>query len=272
MKNLPFICAVWAIALGGVSADPLAIVFPYQYVANIDTSKFNEPSGLVFHPQRGTIFAVGDNGDLCELGTDGGLVKEHHLSDADLEGITCDPSTGLLYVAVEGEEKILEIDPEDFSVRREFAIERIFEGKALLKEGGQGIEGLTFVPEAGHPEGGVFYVANQAFELGAEEDLSVICELVLPLRSSEEGAQVSIRRYFAPGFIDISGLHYDAEADLLVLISDAVNAIFYVRRTGELIGSYALPGDNQEGIAIDAKGNLYIAQDSGGIVKFEPRR
>lgn len=265
-------CVLMGLAWGQVSADPLAIVFPYQYQGNIDKSKFNEPSGLVYHPQRATIFAVGDNGDLCEIRSDGTLIKQLHHSDADYEGITCDPATGLLYVAVEGEEKIIELDPEDFATRREFFIERTFAGKAVLKAGEQGIEGITFVPDSEHPEGGVFYVVNQGINLAAAEDLSAVCEVILPLKSSSKGATVSIQRYFEPGFIDVSGLHYDAEADLLVLIGDAVNGIFYARRTGELVGGYALPGDNQEGITIDADGNVYIAQDSGGIIKHLRRK
>ena len=255
-----------------VFADPLAIIFPYEYRGNIDQVKFNEPSGLVFHPGRGTIFAVGDNGDLLEMETDGQQVKQVHMDSTDLEGITADPATGLLYVAVEGEEQILELDPESFAVLREFFIERKVAGKAVLKEGSQGIEGIAFAPDSEHPEGGVFYVANQGLDLAAAEDLSAICEVVLPLRSSKEGATVAIQRYFEPGFIDVSGLHYDAEADLLVLIGDAVNGIFYFRRSGELIGGHALPGDNQEGIAVDADGNMYIAQDSGGIIKHLRRR
>lgn len=269
------VCSLFTVIVLGWSpamADPLAIVFPYQYGGNIDKAKFNEPSGLVYHPGRETIFAVGDGGDLMEMQTDGTLIKNVHHSEADYEGITCDPTTGLLYIAVEGKETILELDPEDFSPLRTFPIERTFAGKAVLKEGEQGIEGITFVPDSEHPEGGVFYVVNQGINLAAEEDLSAVCEVVLPLQSSAEGATVSIQHYFEPGFIDISGLHYDAEGDLLILIGDAVNGIFYARRTGELVGGYALPGDNQEGITIDAAGNLYIAQDSGGIIKHLRRK
>jgi uncharacterized protein YjiK len=42
-----------------------------------------------------------------------------------------------------------------------------------------------------------------------------------------------------------------------------------ITRTGKIIGSWALPGEEQEGMIMDWKGFLYIAQDSGGILKFE---
>ena len=41
---------------------------------------------------------------------------------------------------------------------------------------------------------------------------------------------------------------------------------------GEILQEYAFPGDNQEGLALDGKGYLYIAQDSGGILKMADLR
>ena len=207
--------------------DPLDILFPYEWVGNIDQANFIEPSGIVFHPGRGTLFVVGDEGDICEIQTDGTLVKQKRIRHADFEGITYVPSTGLLYIAIEGEEKIIEINPEDFSVLRAFTVDRTFQGKVVLKAEGQGIEAITFVPDANHPEGGVFYVANQAFDLDSTEDLSAIFEVEVPLKgSSGADSTAKIVRYFTPGVIDLSGLHYDRINDRLYVISDATNTFF----------------------------------------------
>jgi hypothetical protein len=35
---------------------------------------------------------------------------------------------------------------------------------------------------------------------------------------------------------------------------------------------WAFPGDNQEGLAMDSEGLVYIAQDTGGILKVRWRR
>ena len=248
--------------------DVRDVVFPYQGWRNIDTASFNEPSGIVFHSERGTLFVVGDNGDICEIGTDGSMIKQKRIRRADFEGVTYDPSSGLLYVAVEGEERIIEFDPDDFEVLREFSIPRTFEGRVLLKAGGQGIEGITFVPDANHAEGGTFYVANQSFSLESQEDISAILEIEVPLRSNaEENAGAKILRYFRPGVIDLSGLHFDKRTGHLFVISDGTNTVFELTTAGELLNSWAFPGDNQEGMAVDEEGFLYIAQDSGGIIK-----
>lgn len=254
-------------------ANPLNILFPYEWVGDIDQVDFTEPSGIVYYSKRGTLFVVGDEGDICEIHPDGTMVKQKRIRHADFEGITYDPSTGLLYIAVERDEMILEVHPENFEVLREFSIDRTFEGAVVLKEGGQGIESITFVPNAEHPEGGTFYITNQSFSLDDREDPSALFEVEVPLRSGSEGAlKARIKRMFSLGVIDLSGLHYDASTDHLWVLSDATNALFEVTKAGKILNSYAFPGDNQEGIAVDKDGYVYIAQDSGGIIKVKWNR
>jgi hypothetical protein len=243
------------------------IVFQNKWVGDIDQIQFNEPSGICWHDSRETLFLVGDEGDICEIKPDGMLVKQEHVRDADFEGVTHDPSTGLLYIVIEEEEIVLEIHPETFEVLREFSIPRQFKGKTLLNAGGNGIEAITFVPDDEHPEGGVFYAANQAFTLDDEQDISAIFEVELPLRSQK--GEPRILSYFTPGVIDLSGLHYDAKTDRLLVTSDAANIILEYSRQHELLSVQAFPGDNQEGITVDPDGFIYIAQDTGGIVKLK---
>ncbi len=240
-------------------------VFPLEWVGNIERQGFNEPSGLCYHKARGTLFVVGDNGDVCEMQTDGSMLHERHIGSHDLEGITHDPATGLLYAAVEGEDKVLELHPDSLGVRREFQLPREFEGHTIMKSGGNGIEAITFAPDPEHPQGGTFYVTNQVFALDVADDRSAIIHTELPLRSGEV---VTILDVFEPGIIDLSGLHYDAATGHLFMIGDVANAIAEYGPGYELIGAWAFPGDNQEGITFDDDGYLYIAQDSGGILKY----
>jgi uncharacterized protein YjiK len=129
------------------------------------------------------------------------------------------------------------------------------------------------VPDPSHPEGGTFYVANQAFEPCPPDDPSVIVEVVLPLRTGgSDAAEVTIERAFDIGIADISGFYYDTDKDHILIISDASNALLELTRDCEVLRGWAFPGDNQEGIAIDPDGFVYIAQDSGGILKLKWRR
>ncbi len=256
---------------GGAASRLPPIWLPYEWFGNIEKTGFNEPSGIVFVPSRGSLFLVGDEGDICEMTTEGELLRQAALRPgADLEGITLVPESGLLYVAVEGEEKILEVEPESFAILREFTIPRSAGGEELFKAGGSGIEAICFVADASHPQGGTFFVANQSFSLEPGDERSLIVELELPLRTRAEGGQARIRRWFEPGIIDISALHYEAATGHLLAISDAQNVLIRMTTDGRVLRTWALTGANQEGLTMDEGGLMYIAQDSGGVIKIRP--
>ena len=233
---------------------------------DIDRVGFREPSGICFHTRRGTLFVVGDKGDVAEWKTDGTRLKAARLPQADLGGITHDPLTGLLYAAVEGEDNILELDPDSLALRRTFSISRKLNGKTVLKKDGGGIEAIAFVPDAAHPEGGTFYVGNQAASPDSPRDLSAVFEVEVPLKS--RGSHAHILRSLDAEVDDIADLHYDSASGLLYLLSDQANRLVAMSRRGEWRQAWDLPGDRQEGFTIDSQGNLYVAQDSGGILKL----
>jgi uncharacterized protein YjiK len=127
----------------------LTIIPPNQWVRKIDKAGIIEPSGICYHAERGTILVVGDEGDIYEIETNGTLIKQKRIDNKDFEGITYDPSRGLLYATVEGEEIIVEIHPSNFEIIREFSIPRIYEGDILLFNI-HSIEGVTFVTDYKH--------------------------------------------------------------------------------------------------------------------------
>ncbi len=248
--------------------DYRAIVFPYVLDRNIDRAGFPEPSGLVYHPGRGTLFVVSDEGHVAEMSLSGDSLRQATIG-GDMEGITVNPATGLLYVAVEGRETIVEVDPEGLTAVREFSLERTFEGRTVMRAGGQGIEGIAFLPDAAQPDGGTFLVCNQGFDLADTEDGSAIFEVEVPLAEAGGGPGKLVRR-IVPGVADLADLFYDATTDHLLVICDSPNLFLELARNDEVTRCFALPGDNQEGITLDGQGNLYLAQDSGGIIKFLP--
>ena len=273
-NQLPVACCligvlilITCLAQANIAADPLDIQFPGHWAEELLKNDFREPSGICFHKMRGTLFVVGDEGDLGEVKTNGDVIRITHIRAADFEGVTHDPASGLLYVAIEGDEIILEIDPDTFRVEREFVLPRGIGNKVLLAPEGQGIEGITFVPEAGHREGGWFLVANQTFSLETNNDISAVFRFDLPLRSKQ--GQAKLVDYFPIQTIDLAGLFYDSDTNHIFVISDAMNMIFECTKTFEIVSAYTLPGENQEGITRDNDGFVYIAQDSGRVLKWK---
>ena len=249
------------------------VALPYNWIGSITQSQIAEPSGITYHPTRRSLFLADDSGSVHEVSLEGRLIQSKGLNERDIEGITVNPGTGLLYAAVEDDEVILELDPENLTIQREFRIGRSYKGELLLRKGGMGIEAIAFVPDASHPEGGTFWVGNQSFSLKAKDEPSVVCEVVVPLRSATaKQSDGAIIRAYKMNFIDISGLAYDAQADLLVLISDTTNLLVELKREGTILRQYLLPGDEQEGIVLDGLGYMYLAQENGEIIKLADRR
>ena len=253
------------------------IQLPHKSIGNIAPIPMRELSGITYHPQRQTVFAVGDEGDIYEIRTDGGLIRKGLLEQTDIEGITVHPETGLLYAVVEGDEVILEIAPQTFRVTRKFRVNRNFEGRELLKKGGMGLEAIAFIPNAFHPEGGTFWVGNQSFSLKQGKEPSVICEVIVPLLSSTASSDTDkiegqISRFFSLSIIDISGLAYDQERQCLLVMSDTTNLLQEITLDGNVRRQYLIPGHDQEGIVIDKMGFMYIVQENGEIIKLEDHR
>ncbi len=241
--------------------------FPYKKVSDFGEIKAGKLSGIVYHPQRGTLFAVRDTGQIIEIKPDGTLINDKKIQKkADFEGIAYNPFTGMLYVAIEGEEVILEVNPENLKTGRKIPIDRTFEGDILLSPEGNGIEGITFVPAGNGAENGSFYLVNQSNKLEGP-DPSIVFEIEINHADGESKARVM--RYFSVGVTDLSGIHYVAESDRLFIISDANNLLLLVSLSGEVLESSPLPGNKQEGITVDGDGFLYVAQDAKkSLLKF----
>lgn len=252
------------------------IRFPYEWLGkqglggNISQYNLIEPSGICFHALRKTLFAVSDEGEILEMNTDG--IPVFHLKiPGDLEGITAHPESGFLYIIVEGDDIILEFDPEKKEVMRKFPINREYKNDPnfLQKQKDDydnGVESIAFVSDKDHPEGGTFYVGNQW-------DPPVLLEILVPLKTSQNrSAEARILRVLPFKMDDPSAMYYDPKTRLLNVVSDADNILVEITLEGRLVKEYAFLGDSQEGIARDDEGYLYIAQDSGGIIKIKDLR
>ncbi|MBI5503643.1 MAG: SdiA-regulated domain-containing protein [Deltaproteobacteria bacterium] len=258
---------VAAIGVAAVAA-PLVAEFGFSQSEN-DTAAweiagFQEPSGVVYDSSRNTLFVVGDEGDIGEVSVGGKLLRSSHLG-GDFEGVTQDPSSHMLYVVREGHELIYEVRPEDFSITRRFTIDRTFEGDPnYLQRGGDGIEGITFVPDQGSKEGGRFFAVNQY-------DPPALLELAVPIRSSTAkfatATVVSARPVEAAPLSDVV---WDSAINGFLIPSALWRKAYVTDSTGQYLRAVRLPALMPEGIALLPGGKFVIAQDSGGLVSWTP--
>jgi uncharacterized protein YjiK len=246
---------------------PANLLFPYQKAADLDTVDYHEPSGLVYHPERQSLFVAGDQGHLTEIATNGALIKQKRIEKTDFEGLTLNPDNGLLYAVIEGKDSLLEIDPETLDARRNIPLDFTFENAPLVNAQQHGIEGIAFVPDADAANDGVFYLANQSLQAGGDNP-SLIMKIIL---DSSAGIPIGrVAGYFPLPIPDLSDLAYDPTDQTLLAISDNNNTLLRLTLSGAMISVFPLPGQDQEAITLDPNGALYIGEDSGYVIRYDP--
>lgn len=222
-----------------------------------------EPSDLLWHSRLQRLFSVSDGSAAVSARvfslTDAGTGLQFWEVAGDLEGIAvANPASNFVYVGTEQPNQIKEFNFTTGLVSRTFDLDPWMTGAA-----GSGLEALTFVTDAAHPEGGTFYAGLQ--------DGGVIYRFSLPIVSSPTSTAVTYLGSFTPvpGRSDLSGLDYVAGTGVLYAIYDGPNYLRAMTPAGSLLREWDLPGSNQEGVAL--RGNdLFIAEDSGDIVRYTP--
>lgn len=209
-----------------------------------------EPSGAIWHTVLDRLFLVSNRGHISSMEADGSDVTSWYIG-GDLEGITvADPDSDFIYIGVENPDSILEFNLDTGAVTRTFTLTTWMTGDYNL-----GLEALTFVPDEAQTEGGLFYAGHQ------EEGSIYVFEL--PIATNTTSTSVTYVTSFTPvsGRGDIAGLSYNSTDDLIYAVYDWDNKLLAIETDGTFVEEWELPGNDQEGLAIDEECSLYITED-----------
>ena len=260
-----FTAVITLLTGASLSCSGMSGVDSFEVIAEYELPAFREPSGIVFHPDRQTLFIVGDEGDVGEVSLAGVLLRQQRISNANFEGITVDPATGLLYIAIEGEDEILKIDSETFEVADRYSLEQHFSGRKVLTKNNNGLEGITLVQDPGSGNSSL-WITNQVFDHDNPEDISGVFQYILS--DTAVAPLLTLNAVLESKTVDLAGIFYDPANNRLYVVSDRENLLLEMDRSGNVHATYVLPGKTQEGITRDHEGFFYIAQDAGGILKL----
>ncbi len=225
-----------------------------------------EPSGIAYHPARNTIFSVGDEGDVIEMSLQGATLQSHRFGNLDLEGITVDPGTGLLYIVVEAASRIHEVDPANLVITRTFSLNWNLNGNEVLRLSNEAIESLVFVPDSTASHAGTFYMVNRSKQIDSNSKPSALYQFQLPVRDALAQPTGTLLSVWPLEISSVSGLCYDQINQSLLAVSDDRDAVFRLSFNGEVRGCYQVPGTQQEGITLTPAGSVYMADDREGVV------
>jgi uncharacterized protein YjiK len=221
----------------------------------IDNVGVKEPSGIAFYPPTGHFFVVGNEGAIAELDDKGHPLKTTKI-EAQIEDVTVHTPSGELILVSESRSELVLFDPASGQERKRWPIDLASVLGTGITEQNQGFEGVAFRPQEGQPGGGVFYLTHQRSP-----------SLVVALKFDPMGPA---RRLTGDDVVSRWPLTYEGLTAItwaeplgrLLVIADEKDRLLVIRpEDGAVESEIPIPGRQQEGVALDPSGGLWIADD-----------
>ena len=234
MKNtfILFLISILSVSCNGKNAVP---VMKGHVVFDVDVE---ELSGLCLSADGSMLYSCGDQGVVKTISFDG-AVSEMLVYDADMEGVTLDPATGDLYLAIEGEQHVYKLAAPDYKVMTSvFPVQEAIDND--YRNGG--LEAVEYYKDD------ILFVGSQI-----EANL---------WQYRLDGTMVS--KVSLSGFAsEIAGLCYDPAADQLWVTDSNRRCVYLCTPEGELLATYDMPYvENLESICIDkARDCVWVGSD-----------
>jgi uncharacterized protein YjiK len=209
-------------------------------------ASISEASGISYCKDSKTLFVVGDEGDLYEILEDGKILRQKHLGDFDLEGVVCKKDS--LFLAQENG-KILKVDRKTFRIK-----ELKIGGKEFKFSKKNGIEGIASLDDK------KFILAIQSKKKKNAKFL------IIKIKND----RAKIEKILNSQIIDSAGL--DFKDNILFVVSDKKDKLYTFDLTSKrILKKFKLPKFAQEGVALDGNGNIFFADDDGGVFKYKTK-
>jgi uncharacterized protein YjiK len=219
------------------------------------------------------MFVVSDDDYVYETDLDAKIIRSSKITLADtrkldLEGVAVNTRTGSVYLLSEELDSVLEMNPDTFAITGVFCYPEKFGKKQVFIKGaeGNGPEGLAFMPGK-KPEEDVIFICNQ-------DDPPNLIKMKAPIQSKTRNlmpVKLTIISVVSLPAKDLSAATYCAARNTMFVVSDFNNIAFELTRDGQILRIWAMPGDEQEGIAF-VNDYMYIAQDTGKILRCKLNR
>ncbi len=214
-------------------------------------AKIPEASGISYCSGDDTLVVANDEGTFYKISRKGKILQKTKLGDYDLEGVVCEETQMIFALENKG---MLIIDSQSGD-KKEIPLDTTYKGKKLsLFSKRSGVEGITKV-------GNSVYLAKQSNKKKSSF-IAVVRLMPYPAKIVDV-----IEHHIA----DTAGLAY--HDGYLYMVSDKEDLLikFDIEKK-KVVQKITLEKGAWEGIAFDAKGFVYLADDEGRIVKYKKKR
>ena len=208
--------------------------------------KIPEASGIDYCSDSDTLIVANDEGRYAEIDTQGKILHEATVGKYDLEGVVCEKETLIFAVENKG---LLRVDRKT-GKSEEITISEEYRGKPLeLFSKKAGVEGIA-------KAGDTLYLAKQSKK---NKDSFIAVVKLTP------GASAVVDVIYHD-LADTAGL--TTHKGNLYIVSDKENVLMvYNINKKKIVQKVKLGEGAWEGIAFDDKGDVYLADDDGRVVK-----
>lgn len=238
MKYYAWIPFVW---LATACGDPAGKVI----------AKIPEASGISYCTHDDTLIVANDEGSYYKLTTKGKTLQKKTLGNYDLEGVVCEEGQMLFALENEG---ILMVDSKT-GQKKKVPLDTLYDGKRLsLFDKKEGVEGIA-------KAGDSVYLAKQS----KKKKNAFIAVVNM---SSNPARVMDVIEY---DVADTAGLAY--HEGYLYMVSDKEDLLVkYDLQKNQHVKKIKLGKGAWEGIAFDTKGNVYLADDDGRVLKYKKKK
>jgi uncharacterized protein YjiK len=250
-------------AVGPVVAADRPGGSPLGTATVVSSAGVRAASGVAWSAARRRLFVVGDRGTLAEVAPPGKVVATHRPK-GNLEDVTVHEPSGRLVLLAEKKGELVVWDPESASETARFALDV----PAILgrepADRNQGFEGIVFRPDAGRPGGGVFHLVHQRKPARL---VALAFDPTGPGRTL--GAADVLSSHALKPYEDLTAVTWSERLGRLLVVADSDDRLLVVSTDGTIEADLPLPGGQQEGLALDDAGALWVADERLGLLRFD---
>lgn len=213
-------------------------------------AKISESSGISYCSNDDTLVVANDEGSYYKISRKGKILRKTKLGKYDLEGVVCEDEQMIFALENKG---MLILDRQT-GKKNKVTLNTMYNGKKLpLFNKKSGVEGIAKV-------GNTVYLAKQS----KKKKKSFIA--VVKLTPYPSSIVDIIEHHIA----DTAGLTY--HDGYLYMVSDKEDLLIkYDLDKEKSVQKVKLEKGAWEGIAFDAKGFVYLADDDGRVLKYKKK-
>lgn len=223
---------------GSHAQDVSIVEVPVMGASTVLDIAVEELSGLCMDAERTALISCGDQG-VVKMVSFSGEVTEILVCPADMEGVTLDPSTGDLYLAIEGRQEVARLAAPGYD-----SLETVFRVQEAVDNNYRngGLEGVE-------------YYRDDILFVGSQREANL-------WQYRTDGTMLS-RISLSSFATEVAGLCYEPGHDLLWVTDSNQAKIFLTSPDGVLLATYDVPFvENLESICVDReRGCVWVGSD-----------